>query len=361
LKRIITVIGARPQFIKAAAVSRAIRKAGGIQEIVVHTGQHFDDNMSSVFFREMDISEPDYQLEINSLTHGAMTGRMIEKIEQVLITEKPDLVMVYGDTNSTLAGALAAKKLNIPVAHVEAGLRSFNMKMPEEVNRILTDRISDILFCPTENAVKNLHQEGFKGYDCQIHQVGDVMYDAALYYGAMSSQRSDILNTLNLNPDHYILCTIHRQENTDNLENLKSIIMALNDINHEIPIVLPLHPRTRKILELNNINLAFEPIDPVGYFDIVELMKHSNMVITDSGGMQKEAYFFKRYCITPRNETEWIELVDNGYNYLSGADHLKIMTLYNNIIAKNTIKESGFLYGNGDASERIVACLSSLK
>lgn len=361
MKRIITVIGARPQFIKAAAVSRAIRKAGGIQEIVVHTGQHFDDNMSSVFFREMDISEPDYQLEINSLTHGAMTGRMIEKIEQVVMTEKPDLVMVYGDTNSTLAGALAAKKLNIPVAHVEAGLRSFNMKMPEEVNRILTDRISDILFCPTENAVKNLHREGFENFGCQINQVGDVMYDAALYYGAMSSQRSDILKTLNLNPDHYILCTIHRQENTDNLENLKSIVLALNNIYHEIPIVLPLHPRTRKILEINNINLAFEPINPVGYFDIVELLKHSSMVITDSGGMQKESYFFKRYCITLRNETEWIELVDSGYNFLSGADQSKIMTLYKKIISKNTIKESGTLYGNGDASERIVACLSSLK
>jgi UDP-GlcNAc3NAcA epimerase len=361
LKRIITVIGARPQFIKAAAVSRAIHKAGGIQEIVVHTGQHFDDNMSSVFFREMDIPEPDYRLEINSLSHGAMTGRMIEKIEQVLVTEKPDLVMVYGDTNSTLAGALAAKKLNIQVAHVEAGLRSFNMKMPEEVNRILTDRISDILFCPTKNAVKNLHREGFENFGCQINQVGDVMYDAALYYGAMSSQRSDILKTLNLTPDHYILCTIHRQENTDNLENLKSIVLALNDINHEIPVVLPLHPRTRKIFELNNINLAFEPIDPVGYFDIVELMKHSSMVITDSGGMQKESYFFKKYCITLRNETEWIELVDSGYNFLSGSDQMKIMTLYNKIISKNTITESGTLYGNGDASERIVACLSSLK
>jgi len=248
LKKIVTIIGARPQFIKAAAVSRVIRNQSGMQEIIVHTGQHFDENMSAVFFQEMDIPEPDYHLEINSLSHGAMTGRMLEKIEEVLIAEKPGLVMVYGDTNSTLAGALAARKLNICVAHVEAGLRSFNMRMPEEINRIMADRISDLLFCPTENAVHNLHQEGYHNFRCHIHLVGDVMYDAALYYGAMSAQRSDILKRLNLTRDKFVLCTIHRQENTDNLENLRSIVDALNTLHRKIQVIVPLHPRTQKIL-----------------------------------------------------------------------------------------------------------------
>jgi UDP-GlcNAc3NAcA epimerase len=353
LKRIITVIGARPQFIKAAAVSRSIHKVDGIQEIIIHTGQHFDDNMSSVFFREMDIPEPDYQLEINSLSHGAMTGRMIERIEEILLKEKPDLVMVYGDTNSTLAGALAAKKLNIKVAHVEAGLRSFNMNMPEEINRILTDRISDILFCPTKNAVNNLYREGFKNFNCQINQVGDVMYDAALYYGTMSSQRSNIIKRLNLAAGSFVLCSVHRQENTDNIENLKSIITALNEINRNRTVILPLHPRTQKILKHNNIQPDFEPIEPVGYFDIIELLKNCKLVITDSGGMQKEAYFFQKYCITLRNETEWSELIKNRVNFLSGSDQFKINSLYNKIVSKNTIPQKTNLYGNGDASGRI--------
>jgi UDP-GlcNAc3NAcA epimerase len=358
LKKIVTVIGARPQFIKAAAVSRVIRKNEGIQEIIVHTGQHFDNNMSSVFFQEMDIPEPDYLLEINSLSHGAMTGRMIEKIEEVLMIEKPGLVMVYGDTNSTLAGALAAKKMNIPVAHVEAGLRSFNMRMPEEINRILTDRISDLLFCPTENAVENLHQEGFLNFNCQIQLVGDVMYDAALYYGAMSLQRSDVLRRLNLHNNNYILCTIHRQENTDNLENLKSIIAALNDIHHTIPVLLPLHPRTRKILVRNNISIDFEPIEPVGYFDIVELLKNCSLVITDSGGMQKEAYFFKRYCLTLREETEWSELIRNGYNLLVGCDRDLIKKGVERFSGR-TITDPVPLYGTGNAGELIIERLLS--
>ena len=237
MKKIVTIVGARPQFIKAAAVSRIIRKTEGIQEILIHTGQHFDNTMSAVFFQEMDIPVPDYNLEVNSLTHGAMTGRMIEKIEAVLIAEKPDWVMVYGDTNSTLAGALAARKLDIRVAHVESGLRSFNMKMPEEINRVLADRISDVLFCPTEYAVQNLHKEGFDNFGCQILQVGDVMYDAALYYGSMSSGYSDIISSLGLKKNGFIVCTVHRQENTDNLENLRSIISALNEINRDIPVV----------------------------------------------------------------------------------------------------------------------------
>jgi UDP-GlcNAc3NAcA epimerase len=357
LKKLVTVVGARPQFIKAAAVSRAIRDTGGIHETIIHTGQHFDNNMSNVFFREMDIPNPDYNLEINSLSHGAMTGLMLEKIEQVLLAEKPEMVMVYGDTNSTLAGALAAKKLNIKVAHVEAGLRSFNMKMPEEINRILTDRISDILFCPTENAVSNLYKEGYKEFNCQICQVGDVMYDAALFYGAMSAQRSDIIKRLDLCTGKYVLCTVHRQENTDNIENLKSIITALNEINHEIPVVLPLHPRTRKILDQHQINPDFEPTEPVGYFDILELLKNCKLVITDSGGMQKEAYFFEKYCITLRNETEWLELLNHGYNFLSTSNQLKIISLYKEIVAKNAMLQKTSLYGNGDASEKIVEFL----
>jgi UDP-GlcNAc3NAcA epimerase len=358
MKKIVTIIGARPQFIKAATVSRALRKNGLFQEIIVHTGQHFDNNMSSVFFREMEIPVPDYNLEINSLSHGAMTGRMLEKIEDVLRQEKPDMVLVYGDTNSTLAGALAARKLNILVAHVEAGLRSFNMKMPEEINRILTDRISDQLFCPTDNAVRNLQKEGFKDFNCNIHQVGDVMFDAALFYGAMSSQRSDIIGKLNLREGGFVLSTVHRQENTDNVENLKSIISALNEINQDLPVVLPLHPRTRKILDQNKIITGFEPIEPVGYFEIVELLKHCRMVITDSGGMQKEAYFFRKYCLTLRDETEWVELTENGFNKLCGADKKTILTGHRYFYDKPF---SGImsLYGDGNAANLIAGILKN--
>jgi UDP-GlcNAc3NAcA epimerase len=357
VKKIVTIIGARPQFIKAATVSRVIRKTTGIKEILIHTGQHFDENMSSVFFQEMDIPEPDHHLEINSMSHGAMTGRMIEKIEQVLLSEKPELVMVYGDTNSTLAGALAAKKLHIRVAHVEAGLRSFNMNMPEEINRILTDRISDLLFCPTDTAVHNLNQEGFQHFNCQFMNVGDVMYDAALYYGTMSSQQSGIIDRLHVTAGNYILCTIHRQENTDNLENLKSIIAALNKIHQDKDIVLPLHPRTRKILAQNNIRTEFDPIEPVGYFDIVELLKHCNLVITDSGGMQKEAYFFSKYCITVRTETEWTELVNHHYNYLAGSDGEAILRYYQLLNSKGFDNIHRF-YGSGDASQKIVSLIA---
>ncbi len=352
MKKIVTIIGARPQFIKAAAVSRVIRSQRGIQEIIVHTGQHFDENMSAVFFQEMDIPEPDYHLEINSLSHGAMTGRMLEKIEEVLIAEKPALVMVYGDTNSTLSGALAARKLNIGVAHVEAGLRSFNMRMPEEINRIMADRISDLLFCPTRNAVYNLHEEGYLNYRCHIHLVGDVMYDAALYYGAKSAQRSDILNRLNLTRDKFVLCTIHRQENTDNLENLRSIVDALNELHRKIQVIVPLHPRTQKILRQNNIEPGFNLIEPVGYFDIVELMKNCGLVITDSGGMQKEAYFYGRYCLTLREETEWTELTENGFNLLVGCDRLLIQSGVERFLGRSVVNAVP-LYGSGNAGELI--------
>lgn len=358
MKKIVTIIGARPQFIKAAAVSRVILKTGGIQEIIVHTGQHFDNNMSDVFFQEMTIPLPHHHLEINSLSHGAMTGRMMEKIEAVLLREKPNVVVVYGDTNSTLAGALAAKKLGIRVAHVEAGLRSFNMKMPEEINRILTDRISDLLFCPTENAVANLHREGFRDFPCQIHQTGDVMYDAALYYGNISADRSGIIGKLGLSGRKFVLCTVHRQENTDNVENLREIFSALNDISRENPVVLPLHPRTRKILVQNNIKPAFEPLEPLGYFDIVELLKHCGLVITDSGGLQKEAYFFGKYCITLREETEWTELVTHHFNILAGAHTSSIRKGYSGFMDK-TIPTSLPLFGEGDASEKIIHLLTN--
>lgn len=355
MKKIMTIVGARPQLIKAAAVSRALAKSG-IKEIIVHTGQHFDKNMSAIFFDEMGIPAPDYNLEINSLNHGAMTGRMMEKIEDILLLEKPDLVIVFGDTNSTLAGALAAKKLCIRLAHVEAGLRSFNLKMPEEINRILTDRISDYLFCPTDAAVTNLVTEGFKNFNSKIYKVGDVMYDAALYYGSFSKDRSSVMSGNGLEDSKFVLCTVHREENTDNLENLRSIIAALNKINLQTRVVLPLHPRTRKAINNNSLKLAFSPLEPVGYFDIIELLKHCRLVITDSGGMQKEAYFFGKYCITLRKETEWVELVSNKVNLLAGTSEKKILDSFKQLLDRNPISITS-LYGNGKASEKIVKLL----
>ncbi len=352
LKTVLTVIGARPQFIKAAAVSRVLRSEG-INEIIVHTGQHFDINMSEIFFKEMDIPEPVYNLDIHSLSHGAMTGRMLEEIEKILLQEKPDVVLVYGDTNSTLAGALAAQKLHIPIAHVEAGLRSFNLNMPEEANRILTDRISSFLFCPTDKAVENLKNEGFERFPCSIFKSGDVMQDAALFYEKISNQKSTIISDLNLKDSRFILCTLHRQENTDDLNRLKNIIEAYNDLSEEYKVILPIHPRTQKILNDLNIKLSFEIIDPVGYFDMIQLIKHSEFIITDSGGLQKEAFFFKKYCITTRDETEWVELVENGFNAIVGADKEKILTEAKNIQDKNADFRMN-LYGNGEASENIV-------
>ena len=350
-KKVVTIVGARPQFVKAAAVSRAISQTD-IEEILVHTGQHFDHGMSEVFFSEMEITRPKYNLGINSLTHGAMTGRMLEEIEKVLLAEKPDWVVVYGDTNSTLAGGLAASKLHIPVAHVEAGLRSFNMKMPEEVNRILTDRISTLLFCPTQTAVKNLINEGFEHYGCTIEKVGDVMYDAALYYAQKSAEHSTVIDRLSLRGKGFVLVTLHRQENTDDLERLRQIMMALNAIHRELPVVFPMHPRTKKILEQTGIELLFEPIDPVGYFDMIELLKNCSLVMTDSGGLQKEAYFFKKHCVVLRDETEWVELVEGGYNVLVGADYNKLKNCLDTT-NKQTKKFNDQYYGDGSTSKKI--------
>ncbi len=349
--KLTTILGARPQFIKAATVSRELKKSG-TKEIIVHTGQHFDENMSEVFFKEMDIPAPDYHLEINNLGHGAMTGRMLEKIEEVLLKEKPDVVLVYGDTNSTLAGALAASKLHIPVAHVEAGLRSFDMKMPEEINRILTDRISKFLFCPTETAVNNLRKEGFDLFDCTISRSGDVMYDAILYYKDKAKMTSKILPTQKLKPDEFVLATLHRAENTNNVARLKSICAALNEINESVPVVLPLHPRTKSYLLANNIGLSARIIEPVGYFDMLTLLTNCKMVMTDSGGLQKEAYFFGKFCLTLRDQTEWVELVEAGANVIVGADQQKIVDAFKSNMNKEVNTKA--LYGNGDAAKKIV-------
>ncbi|MBU8893917.1 MAG: UDP-N-acetylglucosamine 2-epimerase (non-hydrolyzing) [Bacteroidales bacterium] len=357
IKKVLTIVGARPQFIKAAVVSRKFIEFG-ISEVIIHTGQHFDDNMSKVFFEEMDIPEPKYNLNIHSLSHGAMTGRMIEQIEIILKKEMPDVVLVYGDTNSTLAGALAAQKLHIPIAHVEAGLRSFNLKMPEETNRILTDRISDYLFCPTDKAIENLKSEGFENFPCKVVKTGDVMQDAALYYEKISDQKSKIINQLKLDKSKFILCTIHRQENTDDKSRLMNIINALNELSKNYRIVLPIHPRTQKIINNLSIKLEFEPVSPIGYLDIIQLIKNSEFIITDSGGLQKEAFFFRKFCITIRDETEWVELVDNGFNVVVGADKEKIL-LESQMVDQKTANFDMNLYGNGMAGDIIIKELIS--
>jgi UDP-GlcNAc3NAcA epimerase len=350
-QKIITIIGARPQFVKAAVISRLLQKRDDVEEILVHTGQHFDHNMSDIFFEEMEIPRPKYNLSINGLGHGAMTGQMLEKIEEVLMKEKPDWVIVYGDTNSTIAGALAAKKLQIRVAHIEAGLRSFNMQMPEEVNRILTDRISDVLFAPTQAAVDNLMNEGYDSIDAKIERSGDVMQDAALYYAQHSGEKMTLPKRIL--EGKFILCTLHRAENTDDPERLHSIVEALNKIHESTRIVMPLHPRTAKLLDKYGFKLKIDLIDPVGYFDMIELLKNCSLVMTDSGGLQKEAYFFEKNCVTLRDETEWVELVANGANKLAGADGALIQKFALEMLNK-TSDFSTKLYGDGRSGEQIV-------
>lgn len=356
--RILTIVGARPQFVKAAALSRALSNFPNIEEQIVHTGQHFDSNMSDVFFEEMNIPKPKHNLSINSLGHGAMTGRMLEQIETLILNEKPDLLLVYGDTNSTLAGALAAKKLHVKVGHVEAGLRSFNMQMPEEINRILTDRISDHLFCPTDTAIKNLENEGYSRLDCQVHRTGDVMQDAALYYLKMSAEKCKTVNHMDLS-EGFALVTIHRAENTDNIERLSSIVRALNRINTELKVVCPIHPRTKKILEQQKLKVDFTTINPVGYFDMIELLKKSTIVLTDSGGLQKEAFFFESPCVTMRDQTEWVELVENGYNKLAGADEDLIVEAFTHMVDQR-LDFSKDLYGKGNAANAIAEIISKI-
>jgi len=361
MKKIVTVLGARPQFIKASAVSDAIAKAGSLEEVVIHTGQHFDANMSDVFFHELGMAKPAYQLDIHGGTHGAMTGRMLAEIERVLLVEKPDAVLVYGDTNSTLAGALAAVKLHIPVAHVEAGLRSFNMRMPEEINRILTDRISSWLFAPTTAAMRHLMMEGIGSE--KIHLVGDVMYDVALYYGARVSAEAGILKQLNLKPGTYVLATVHRAENTNNLGRLTSIVDALEATAKSIRVVWPMHPRTRAVLlqtgRLERLSKNVTLIEPVGYLDMVQLEKYSALIATDSGGVQKEAFFFSVPCVTLRDETEWVELVDSGWNRL--APPVDTQSLIR-VIKASLGSRGGSVapYGTGSAAQVIVDRLSVL-
>jgi len=355
--KIITIVGARPQFVKAAALSRELAKHNNIEEIIVHTGQHFDANMSDVFFEEMQIPTPKYNLDINSVGHGAMTGRMLEGIEKILLDEKPDLLLVYGDTNSTIAGALAAKKIHIKVAHVEAGLRSFNMDMPEEVNRILTDRISDLLLCPTQTAIDNLNKEGYQNIDTKVVKCGDVMQDAALFYAKISKEKATISNEINF--EKFILCTLHRAENTDDPKRLTEIVEALNEIHETTPIVLPLHPRTKGKIEALGVDLKVKLIDPVGYFDMIELLKKCALVMTDSGGLQKEAFFFQKNCVTMRDQTEWVELIENNVNVLVGADGNKIKNETERMLSQQSDFDIN-LYGNGQACENIVNEISAL-
>lgn len=358
MKKILTVLGARPQFIKASVVSHAIRHTSGLTEVVVHTGQHFDANMSEVFFAELGMDHPAYSLGIHGGSHGAMTGRMLMDVEQVLIHEQPDAVLVYGDTNSTLAGALAAAKLHIPVAHVEAGLRSFNMAMPEEINRILTDRISRWLFTPTEAAAQNLEREGFSSD--QIMPVGDVMYDVALHHGSRVRSDSGLLVRLGVKGKNYVLATVHRAENTDNPLRLTAIADALEATAQQLPVVWPLHPRTRAALlqsgRLETLARRVMLIDPVGYLDMVQLEKFAALIATDSGGVQKEAFFHQVPCVTLRDETEWVELVEAGWNRLaSPTDATAVQAVIQ--AALGTQGADVQPYGDGQAAQRVVECL----
>lgn len=359
--KIVTIVGARPQFIKAAVVSRAARANREIREVIVHTGQHYDNNMSDIFFEELEIPRPDYHLGVSGGPHGAMTGRMIERIEEVLLREKPDWTLVYGDTNSTLAGALASVKLHIPVAHVEAGLRSFNRRMPEEINRITTDHVSDLLFAPTQTAVDNLRNEGVA--EGRIILTGDVMLDAMLFYRDNAREHSTIRDQLPA--CDFALCTVHRAENTDDPLCLANIVDALEQIaNSLIPVVLPLHPRTLACMRAQGLSFKNVTIvEPVGYFDMLVMLNHCRLVLTDSGGLQKEAYFFSKPCITLRDETEWGELVEAGANRLAGAQTEKILSFVREGLEglRNCAENWPALYGDGRASERISYALSHYK
>ena len=351
--KILTVIGARPQFIKAGTLSRYILNQNGIDEVIVHTGQHYDDNMSTIFFNELKIPKPNYNLNIGGLGHGEMTGKMMELLEPIVIKEKPDWLLVYGDTNSTLAGALVAVKLKIKIAHIEAGLRSFDMNMPEEINRILTDRISNVLLCPTDNAMNNLLKEGFKSFDVVFSNVGDIMYEGSLFYRKLKKQPKSI------GKSKFILCTFHRAENTDEKFKLEGILNALAQIAKKQKVIVPLHPRTKKKIEefeLSKVGITF--IEPVSYLEINWLLDSCEFVITDSGGLQKEAYFFSKPCITLRQQTEWIELVQNNVNILTGTEEKKIVEAAN----LDWLKKEAFdklLYGDGKTCLKIIKTLQA--
>jgi UDP-GlcNAc3NAcA epimerase len=350
--KILTVVGARPQFVKAAIVSKTLRKQA--HEVLIHTGQHYDLNMSDLFFKELEIPTPDYNLGIGSGNHGAQTGKMLEAIEKVILKEQPDVMLIYGDTNSTLAGALAAAKLYIPIAHVEAGLRSFNRKMPEEINRVMADHISTWLFAPTKTAVKNLKNEGINQ---GVHLVGDVMYDIFLAMAKIAPSKSTILNTLGLKPRAFSLLTLHRAENTDNPKRISLIINTLNNLKQTI--IFPIHPRTKAKLLENNIMVNPEfikLIEPIGYFDMLNLELNSSIIFTDSGGVQKEAYMAKTPCITLRDETEWVETVDVNQNKLVGADPDAIQDAIKLNWVGNVYPE---IFGDGRAAEKISAIITN--
>jgi len=359
--RIISIVGARPQFIKAATVSRAIRvwnrKQPGVllEELIVHTGQHYDRNMSAVFFEQLDIPQPAINLDVGSASHGIQTARILEGVERVLQVQKPDMVLTYGDTNSTLAAALAAAKLSIKLAHVEAGLRSFNMKMPEEINRVVTDHVSNILFCPTDVARDNLLAEGIKA---GVYTVGDVMYDSVLYYAALAREKSHIIEKLKLIAGTYVLCTVHRVENTDSIDSLNNILNALQRISRDYMVVFPVHPRTMAVLKQiglpgNNRIIFLEPVD---YLDMIRLQQEAAAILTDSGGVQKEAFINRIPCITMRNETEWIETIESGWNILAGSDEEAILGALNSMLQRNDAEMCDFsrVYGDGNASGKIV-------
>jgi UDP-GlcNAc3NAcA epimerase len=373
VKKIITIIGARPQIIKSSAMSRAIKNhfSNEIQEIIVHTGQHYDENMSEIFFKEMGIPFPNYNLNVGSGSHGAQTAKMIEGLEEIYVKEKPDAVLVYGDTNSTIAGALAAVKIHIPVIHVEAGLRSYNKAMPEEVNRIACDHMSSLLFSPTITGLENLEKEGFRlisnekatANSPRVFQCGDIMYDNSLYFSSISDEKSTLLNLLGLKNEEYILTTIHRDSNTDIAENLESIFKALLEISKVsgLSVVFPAHPRTRGKMKdqlsselFNEIEKSdkFLMIDPAGFLDIIALEKNAKLIVTDSGGLQKEAYFFQKPCVILRPQTEWVEIVNNGNAILADADYFRIVDAYSKLSSKVDFTFPDF-YGNGAAAEFI--------
>ena len=377
MKTILTVVGARPQFIKAAAISRAIRTqfSGALKEIIVHTGQHYDENMSAIFFEELNIPKPDYNLEVGSETHGAQTGRMMQELEHIIIDEKPDCVLVYGDTNSTLAGALTAAKLGVHVVHVEAGLRSFNKRMPEEINRITTDHVSSLLFASSDAAIVNLKKEGFDLDNAapyhidnpKLFRCGDVMFDNSLFFRKAAIERSTIFRDHKIDEDNYILVTIHRDNNTDDASRLNAIFSTLGHIAqaHHADIVLPLHPRTKKMMDrlltaevislLENERIKILP--PVSYFDMIALEAKSQLLMTDSGGLQKEAFFFQKPCIILRHETEWIELVQNGNAMIADADEAKILEAFKHYKSSPELSWPSF-YGDGHAAEFICSSIS---
>ncbi|NDV46042.1 UDP-N-acetylglucosamine 2-epimerase (non-hydrolyzing) [Paludibacter sp. 221] len=371
--KILTIIGARPQIIKAAALSRVIQNkfSNKIEEKILHTGQHYDTNMSAVFFEEMNIPQPHFNLNIGSGSHGEQTAKMIAGIEDVLLNEKFNAIVLFGDTNSTLAGAIAASKVHIPIIHIEAGLRSFNMAMPEEINRIVCDQLSTLLFAPTETAIENLKNEGFcdskakfaDGRKREVFNSGDIMYDNSLYYASIAPTKTDIINKLDLQGEKYILATIHRNNNTDDPHRLKAIFDALINIaeTNDILIVLPIHPRTKKILEqVNNADIAqrinncskIKMIPPASFFEIIELEKNAQIVMTDSGGVQKEAYFFKKPCVILRPETEWVEIIQQNAGIVTDADTTRIVNAYN-ALTNRDIKYAP-VFGDGNAAEYIL-------